>query len=160
MGTKELFEEEEESPSYPGVMTVYRKEIVEGVLVVPGNDYIGKIPKGPKDWSKKDTTGNTKYFAWMTSNDCSKNNVHFKAPEEGEEVSGLVQAPIGLEEAELRAYFETNKVDISKFGENNAKSLKDLSAELIKGESSLTIDSDHVVRVVDVVALKLVHSVT
>lgn len=159
---KEIFEEQEESPSYPGVMTVYRKEIIQAFMQgEPSSNYIGKSPKGPKDWFHQDATGNTKYFAWMTDTECAKNDVQYKAPEEGEEVSGLVQAPIGLEESELRRYFETNKVDISKFGTGAAKSLSDISVELIKGESSLMQDTDgSVLRVVDVVVLKLIHSVT
>jgi hypothetical protein len=158
---KEVFEEQEESPSYPGVVTVYRKEIVEGTLVVGGDDYIGKTPKGPKDWNRQDKTGNTKYFAWMKDKDCIKNGVKYKAPEEGEDVSGLVQAPIGLDEEQLTAFFSKNRVDTEKFGKNNAKTLKDISGELIKGESALMVETDgSVLRVVDVVVIKLIHSVT
>lgn len=159
---KEVFEEQEESPSYPGVETVYRKEIIEGTLDVPeATNYIGKAIKGAKDWNKEDARGNTKYFAWMAENDCTKQGVHWKAPEEGAEVSGLVQAPIGLEEEALRVYFQENNVDISKFGTGQAKTLKEISAELIKGESSLMVQQDKsVVRTVDVVVLKLVHSLT
>jgi hypothetical protein len=159
---KEVFEEQEESPSYPGVMTVYRKEIIQAFMQGdPTSDYVGKNPKGPQDWCHKDATGNTKFFAWMTDEQCVKSDVQFKAPEEGEEVSGLVQAPIGLEESDLRSYFETNKVDCTKWGKGEAKSLGDMSVELIKGESSLMQDTDgSVLRVVDVVVLKLTHSVT
>jgi len=161
-GKKEVFEEQEESPSYPGVQTVYRKEIIEGELEgAESSNYIGKTVKGAKDWMQQDKQNNTKYFAWMMDKDCTKNNVHWKAPEEGAEVSGLVQAPIGLEEEALRKYFEDNNVDISRFGTGQAKTLKDISAELIKGESSLMVQQDkQVVRTVDVVVLKLVHSLT
>jgi len=158
---KEVYEEQEESPSYPGVQTVYRKEVIEGLLQGDPNDYIGLKSKGPKDWCKEDSKQNTKYFAWMSDKDCIKKGVKYKAPEEGEEVSGLVQAPIGLGEEDLTKYFQDNKIDISKFGAGQAKTIKDISAELIKGESSLMQDTDmSVIRVVDVVVIKLVHSVT
>jgi len=158
---KEIFEEQEESPSYPGVQTVYRKEIIEGTLAGEANSYIGNKPKGAKDWFQEDSTKNTKYFAWKTDKELQKAKVKYKAPEDGEEVSGLVQAPIGMEEEDLRKYFETNNVDISKFGTGQAKTLKDISAEMIKGESALMQGADgSVIRVVDVVVLKLVHSVT
>jgi hypothetical protein len=159
---KEIFEEQEESPSYPGVMTVYRKEIIEGTLSgSQASDYIGKNPKGPKDWLKTDNTGNSKYFAWLTDKQCAQKGVKYKAPEEGEEVSGLVQAPIGLAEDDLVDFFKKNRVDTSKFGQGPAKTLKDISAELIKGESSLMLNPDgSVLRVLDVVVIKLVHSVT
>jgi len=158
---KEVFEEQEESPSYPGVVTVYRKEIIEGDLVADANNYIGKNPKGPKEWCQADKKNNTKYFAWFTDKDAQKAGVEYKAPEEGAEVSGLVQAPIGLSEEELRKYFEASKIDISKFGIGQAKTLKDISSELIKGESSLMQQPDGtIVRTVDVVVLKLIHAVT
>jgi len=157
---KEVFEEQEESPSYPGVQTVYRKEIIEGDLQAEASNHIGLKVKGAKDWFHEDKTKNTKYFAWMTDKECAKNGVKIKQPE-GAEISGLVQAPIGLEEAELRKYLESNKVDISKFGVGQSKTLKDISAELIKGESSLMVQKDgKVIRTVDVVVLKLVHSLT
>jgi len=159
---KEVFEEQEESPSYPGVMTVYRKEIIEGTLQGDQTNYIGKNASGSsKDWFHQDKTNNTKYFQWLSDKDCVKKGMKYKAPEEGEEVSGLVQAPIGLAEDELSKYFTTNKVDISKFGTGQAKTLKDISAELIKGESSLMQDAEGgVLRIVDVVVIKLIHSVT
>lgn len=161
---KEVFEEQEESPSYPGVQTVYRKEIIEGDLQpTDPNNYIGKnvTAKGSKDWYKTDSKNSTKYFAWMNDKECAKAGVKIKAPEEGSEVSGLVQAPIGLSEDELRKHFEANKIDISKFGIGQAKTLKDISSELIKGESSLMQQQDGTtVRTVDVVVLKLIHAVT
>mmetsp|Transcript_123867 Transcript_123867/g.231814 ORF Transcript_123867/g.231814 Transcript_123867/m.231814 type:complete len:774 (+) Transcript_123867:158-2479(+) len=152
---KETFEEEEESPSYPGVTTVYRKEIIQGQVKDEGGI------KGKGDWTHKDKTGNTKFFQWMTDKQCTQKKIKYKAPEEGEEVSGLVQAPIGMAEDELRSYLEANKVDVSKFGQNKTKTLKDISSELIKGESSLMQDAEgNLMRVVDVVVIKLVHSVT
>jgi len=159
---REIFEEEDSSASYPGVVTVYRKEIIGGQMAgAASGDYIGKTAKNKDDWKREDRTGNTKYFKWMTAKECETANAKIKAPADGEEVSGLVQAPIGLEEEELRKYFETNKVDISAFGQNNAKSLKEISAELLKGESSLMVSADgKVIRVVDVVVIKLIHSVT
>lgn len=159
---REIFEEEEGSASYPGVTTVYRKEIIEGTMVGDASkDYIGKTAKSPDDWSHKDKTGNTKYFKWMTDKECTSAKLKIRAPADGEEVSGLVQAPIGLEEDELKKYFETHSVDISAFGQGTAKSLKEISAELLKGESSLMLSTDgKVIRVVDVVVIKLIHSVT
>jgi hypothetical protein len=160
-GVKEVFEEEETSVSYPGVTTVYRKEVFQGIMVGdPNKDYPGKSSKDG-DWKKQDKTGNTKFFKWFTDKECTNKKYKVKAPEEGEEISGLVQAPIGLEEEELKKYFLANKVDISKFGQGNAKTLKEISSELIKGESSLMVQADNsVIRVVDVVVIKLIHSVT
>jgi len=40
------------------------------------------------------------------------------------EVSGLVQAPIGLDETALREYLVKCNVDVSKFGDGTTKTLK------------------------------------
>lgn len=157
---KEVFEEEEESPSYPGVTTVYRKELIEGILNAEQKNYVGMNAKD-KEWSKKDSAGNTKYFAWKTDKECESAKIKYRQPDNDDQVSGLVQAPIGFDEEELKKYFANNGVDISRFGQGQAKSLKDISAELIKGESSLMIEQNgSIIRVVDVVVIKLVHSVT
>lgn len=160
---KELFEEQEDSISYPGMTTLYRKEIIEGDLQGDAKNHVGLNSKG-REWSQEDKTKNTKYFAWMTDKQLSSSGVTFKAPTEGSEVSGLVQAPIGLEEEALRKYFQANGIDLEKFGIGQAKTLKDISAELIKGESSLMTKNEGaktvLVRTVDVVVLKLVHAVT
>jgi|Transcript_10249 serine/threonine protein kinase len=157
--TKEVFEEKENSPSYPGVMTVYRKEIISGELVVLNAK--GKKPEDVVTLKHKDKAGLTKIYAWMSTADADKKGVAYKAPEEGDEVSGLVQAPIGMQEEELQEYLIKNKVDISKFGIGQAKTLKDISAELMKGESQLMLEQNgNLIRVVDVVVIKLVHSVS
>merc|ERR1712032_1742062 len=63
----ERHEEETESPSYPGVRTVYRKEIVEGFIVLTDREALEKagLP-GFSAWSASDKLGNTKFFQWMT----------------------------------------------------------------------------------------------
>jgi hypothetical protein len=159
-GAKEVFEEQEMSPSYPGMETIYRKEIISGVLAGdPKANYVGK--SGESDWSRTDAKQNTKYFAWVTDKDCDTKGIHYHAPEEGEEVSGLVQAPIGLEEDDLKKFLERNSVDTSTFGQGQAKTLKEISAELMKGEAHLMQDKQGVlIRVVDVVVIKLIHSVS
>jgi len=148
--TKEVFEELEDSPSYPGVQTVYRKEIIAGELTKPN---VGM--------QRVDKNNLTKYFEWMSTTDCDKKDVRYKAPADGDEVSGLVQAPIGMDEEALRTYLTKNNVDISKFGIGQAKTLKDISSELMKGESQLMLEQDgKLIRVVDVVVIKLVHNVS
>lgn len=153
---KEVFEEEEESRSFPGVMTVYRKEIVPIEITDPG--MVAKVGISGAGYSNTDANKNTKSYRWLTNSECAKAvpPVKMDAKGDGEEVSGLVQAPVGYGEDELRQFLEANKVDTSAFGANHAKTLKEFSNELIKGESSLMVDaSGKVVRVVDVVLLLL-----
>jgi len=207
---KEVFEEEDESPSYPGVQTVYHKEILSAHVVesvkpaspfcsfsssdfsshkeasskpetsekegfanvaTPPSDlmatrgsyqlYGSSTPKNKRlsslPWQHEDKRHNTKFFAWLTEKDCEKKKVKFRAPEEGNEVSCFVQAPLGMEEEELKKYLESYNVDPSKFGRDSAKTLKELCAQLARGECQLVPDSKgRLKRIVDVVLVKLV----
>lgn len=155
---KEVYEEEMDSPSFPGVRTVYRKEILEGCLKETNEkEALARI--GLPDfctWSTEDCKSNTKFFAWMTEQEANKNKVKLKA-EGSEEVSGLVMPPVGMSEKDLIEHLHGRNVDLSGFGKGMAKSLKEFSRELMHGESSLLIDAaGKVVRVVDQVCLVMV----
>lgn len=151
---RELFEQEQTSPSYPGVITVYRMEIVEGRVSASSSP-----PSG--EWSHQDPSGTTKSFKWMEAAECDAKEIRYGAPDDEDQTSALVQAPIGLNEEDLRAYLRLYKVDVSQFGQGKAKTLHDISAELMKGDSSLMHDTDgSIIRVVDVVLLKLKNAET
>lgn len=155
---KEVYEEEMDSPSFPGVRTVYRKEILEGCLKEDNTKEalrrIG-LPEG-HTWSVEDCKGNTKFFSWMSEQQANENKVKLKA-EGSEEVSGLVMPPVGMSEKDLVEYLQSCHVDLSGFGVGAAKSLKEFSSELMHGESSLLTDAvGKVVRVVDQVLLVMV----
>eukprot|EP00929_Paragymnodinium_shiwhaense_P111609 TRINITY_DN7992_c0_g1_i2.p1 TRINITY_DN7992_c0_g1~~TRINITY_DN7992_c0_g1_i2.p1 ORF type:complete len:782 (-),score=239.19 TRINITY_DN7992_c0_g1_i2:130-2475(-) len=157
---KEVFEEEEDSRSFPGVTTVYRKEIVEGTVVSKDATVLQKMglnTTAPSDkFSHADSSRNTKTFKWLTEANCAKQKIKLKAPAEGEEVSGLIQAPCGYTEEQLYKFLEENKVDPTAFGQKNTKTLKEFSNELLKGEASLMVDTDgKVVRTADIVVLIL-----
>jgi serine/threonine protein kinase len=156
---KEVFEEESESPSYPGVKTVYKKEVIEGYIVDTDKDALAAIglPAATSTWSASDSKQNTKFFSWMTDKQASAKGVKMSASG-SEEVSGLVAAPLGFNEEDLTKYLQKYNVDISLFGKNNAKSLKEFSSELIKGEASLIENGKGgVVRIVDLIILKIVN---
>jgi len=147
----EVFEVEEESPSYPGVRTVYRKEIVPGVV----KQFDMRCVTNSSWRSAGDRS--TKFFSLMTEEECIRNKVTLWAPTVGFEVCSLVPAPIGLKEEALGLFLEANDVDTSLFGLNNTKTLQELSTELITGKSALTkMQNGHVARIVDVVLLKIV----
>merc|ERR1712032_1682804 len=149
----ERHEEETESPSYPGVWTVYRKEMVEGILVLKDKEALDNVGlPGFSPWSASDKLGNTKFFQWMTDETAEAKKVQLKA-EAAEAVSTLVRAPIGLGEEALRNHLTTMGVDVSKFGQDGCKTIKQFSAELIRGESTLQQDaaSQQLIRIVDVV---------
>jgi len=149
----ERFEEEMESPSYPGVRTVYRKEIVEGVVSTVDKALLEKVGLPAfTEWSQADRQGNTKFFNWMSDREAEAKKVKLKA-EASEAVSTLVRAPIGFNEEALRAHLKSLSVDPERFGKDGARTIKEFSAELIRGESALTQVGGKLQRVVDVVLM-------
>eukprot|EP00930_Biecheleria_cincta_P074398 TRINITY_DN6160_c0_g1_i1.p1 TRINITY_DN6160_c0_g1~~TRINITY_DN6160_c0_g1_i1.p1 ORF type:complete len:799 (+),score=170.29 TRINITY_DN6160_c0_g1_i1:200-2596(+) len=154
---KEVFEEEMDSPSFPGVRTVYRKEIMQ-CYVNETDEALRKavgLPQGD-GWSFEDKKRNTKFFQWMTEEDAIAQKVKLRAAG-SEEVSGLVMPPLGLNEQDLLGFLEYHGVDPAGFGRNGAKSVKEFSRELMCGESTLLVDDQgKVVRVVDQVVLIVV----
>merc|ERR1711935_564180 len=80
---KECFEEEEDSPSYPGVKTVYRKEIFEGVVGTKDAGILSRIGvSGSGTFKQADPKNYTRTFVWSTEAQCDKDSVLYKAPKE------------------------------------------------------------------------------
>eukprot|EP00929_Paragymnodinium_shiwhaense_P091907 TRINITY_DN517_c0_g1_i1.p1 TRINITY_DN517_c0_g1~~TRINITY_DN517_c0_g1_i1.p1 ORF type:complete len:824 (+),score=208.23 TRINITY_DN517_c0_g1_i1:105-2576(+) len=160
--SKEIFEEEDESPSYPGVRTVYRKEIVEGQVSTSDAIVLKRIGAEGKvhEYSFEDSKHCTRYLHWYTESQCAglTPTVPLRAPKATQTISGLVQAPIGINEEALAKYLTSAGIDVSKFtGHEGVKSLAEFAGELANSEAALARTKDgKVVRVVDVVALKLV----
>jgi len=157
--SKETFEEDEESPSYPGVRTVYRKEIFEGYIILSDSKMLEKVGLGTKQGGQlvaEDSSKYTRNFSWMTEAQCEAKKIKVRAPKDGSDFSALVHAPCGYNEEELMKFLQANKVDISRFGANGVKSLAEFSEELVGGEANLTrVEDGRILRVVDVVLLKL-----
>mmetsp|Transcript_14872 Transcript_14872/g.41092 ORF Transcript_14872/g.41092 Transcript_14872/m.41092 type:complete len:811 (-) Transcript_14872:130-2562(-) len=155
MGSIKRYEEEAESPSYPGFRTVYRKEVVDCRLLP--EDALGQLSKvglpGCSPWCVIDPAGSTRTLSWMSDSQAESKGVQLKA-EQSEAISALVLAPIGLSEEALRAHLISFGIDVDRFSANDTKSLKEFSAELIRGESMLMQDTPSTLkRVVEVVAL-------
>jgi hypothetical protein len=157
----ERFEVEMDSPTYPGIWTVYRKEIVDGVIIASDTASLRKIglerAAAPTAFSitTKDQQAITKTFNWMGEAAAQDRGVRLRQ-EGAETVSALVRAPMGLSEEALRAHLLECKVDPGQFGKDNTKTLKEFSDELIQGEATLLQDSEgQLLRVVDLVVLVL-----
>jgi len=150
----ETYEEDQESPHYPGVRTVYRKAIVEAEVLCEDDkvlERIGLIGKGT--CTVEDAAQNVMTYQWFTEAMCSQMRVKMGQSDQGE-VSALVYAPVGFAEEELQSFMETAGVDASAFGEGNFKTLQEFSAELATGEATLQRQPDgSTLRVVDIVAL-------
>mmetsp|Transcript_98894 Transcript_98894/g.284035 ORF Transcript_98894/g.284035 Transcript_98894/m.284035 type:complete len:778 (-) Transcript_98894:330-2663(-) len=156
---KECFEEDESSPSYPGVQTVYRKEIFEGEVTTTDAKILERIGLGAKSngqFNHVDSSNYTRFFCWLSETQCTSKSVKLRAPAEGADVSALVHPPIGFEEEELQKFLQDNNIDVTKFGKEGTKTLAEFSEELVKGEAALSRKANgSIIRVVDVVILKV-----
>ncbi|CAK9002652.1 unnamed protein product [Durusdinium trenchii] len=155
--TVERQEEETDSPSFPGVTTVYRKELVECKVTTPDKALVmlfsaQAAPRAPRSAPK----GNTKFFTWLTDSEAENKKVKLKV--HGSQISTLVRAPIGLDEEALREYLVSHSIDISKFGHDGTKSLKEFSSELIKGETRLLQVSSGEILVITEVVMLILHN--
>lgn len=166
----DLVWEEKESNSYPGLHTVVRKHIVRGKLLT-----LAYAEESEFTVAKSD--GNKRYFAWhqdekakaktsQTRNSTTSflESLGFKEQLLKRSVEEIQHASVT--ETDVRAMLTQYGVDLQKFGTGEAKSIADLTDELVKGDSRLMIRKDDeaaggydnecpIVRVVDVVCLRL-----
>jgi len=151
-GAMEVFEEEKnESISYPGVKTVYRKMIIPGVI--PKTD-MSKLGDGDII-TKSNGTASSKLFKWLSQKECEKNKVQLREPKRNAQVSALIEPPSGMTEEELRQKLEDCNLDLKKFGQGGAKTLKQFADDLLKGEAILKVHDNRVERVANIVILYL-----
>jgi len=153
-------EEEIVSPSYTGVMTVYKFEIVHCRL---NFEALNEVAKGfvseCRPWTVTDNLGTKRHFTW-----CNVPNVEVPAKmsvkmHPSSTTSLLVRPPLGLDEEALQQYLTRLGIDIGQFGRDGARSLRQFSSEMLRGVSALMQDADgSVKRVVDIVVIILVNA--
>eukprot|EP00747_Dinoflagellata_sp_TGD_P203476 gnl/TRDRNA2_/TRDRNA2_77105_c0_seq1.p1 gnl/TRDRNA2_/TRDRNA2_77105_c0~~gnl/TRDRNA2_/TRDRNA2_77105_c0_seq1.p1 ORF type:complete len:357 (-),score=60.89 gnl/TRDRNA2_/TRDRNA2_77105_c0_seq1:40-1110(-) len=160
----DLFEEEADSLSYPGVTTIYRKEIIDGY--VTENNKTTKLKRfGLRcsgKWEHKDSRQVLKKYVWINEEEAVAQGAVVGRPADNHDLSeSLVMAPIGMKEDQLQVFLEACNVDTSSFGQENARTLEGYSRELMMGESALMRDAEGgAVRLVDIVVLKIVDPLT
>jgi len=140
----EVFEEEEdaESQTYPGVKTISRKQIVQGMLNDSNATLKTKLPNAK--------------LIWCTETKADAMRVRLWGAAEGADVSSLVAPPVGMNTEDLASYLEANNFDLSKFGDDPEVPLRELSNELMRGACTLIKRPDGTVaRFVDVLQLKI-----
>lgn len=159
----EVFEEEDDSTSFPGMRTVYRKEIVEGWVTSKNEDVLQRVgfradaPETPT-WGFTDHRGNTKVFEWLTERQCEKREIIVHVPDEWDEISCLVNpSATGLSEENLGEALKASGIDPKVLAQTpGAKKLEDLVDETKRGECTFVMEPDgRVLRMVDIVLLKL-----
>lgn len=154
----ESIEEDFESPSFPGVRTVYKKDIITGTVTTRDANVLARIGViGGGGLEVQNEKKYTKFYKWMLASECDPQRVRLTSPTgKGGDISALVSPPIGLNASELVQLLEQNQIDISKWGQGTYKSLEDLGEELVNGETTLMkTRSGRMVRVVDIVVLKI-----
>jgi len=150
-------EQSVESPSYPGVQTVYKKEVLTGRVTTKDKKVLDRIGVAGAGFTMKDLHKYTRSYAWYSEKECEDKKIKLKVPKEDGKFSALVYPPIGLEEEELNDFMTQNKVDVSKWGEGTYRSVAEFSEELVKGEATLIKRAEgQIVRVVDIVVLKII----
>jgi len=157
----ETLEESMDSAMYPGIQTVYRKEIMFGEVTTTNQKILQRLGVAAgKEFSHRDGTVQ-RSFQWMLEPQCNAKKILIGKPDNNSDFSALVYPPIGLEEDELNEFLSKNHIDTSKWGEGTYKSLEDFSEELVKGESTLIQQAGgRVARVVDIVVLQLIRQET
>mmetsp|Transcript_56877 Transcript_56877/g.109826 ORF Transcript_56877/g.109826 Transcript_56877/m.109826 type:complete len:750 (+) Transcript_56877:105-2354(+) len=154
-------EEECESPSYPGVRTVYHYEIVDCRLNLEALDEVTyKCAVERRPWDVIDSQGTSRCFTWCNMAEVeepAKMNVKTSPAT----TSLLVRPPVGLDEEALQQELTRLGIDIGQFGRDGAKDLKHFSSEMVRGVAALMQDADgSVKRVVDIVVIILLDPVT
>eukprot|EP00930_Biecheleria_cincta_P095298 TRINITY_DN87279_c0_g1_i1.p1 TRINITY_DN87279_c0_g1~~TRINITY_DN87279_c0_g1_i1.p1 ORF type:complete len:771 (+),score=157.91 TRINITY_DN87279_c0_g1_i1:64-2376(+) len=147
-------EEEKDSPSFPGVTTIYRRELVDCIVSTGDTKLLNQVGlPDRREWKASDASGNTKFFTWMTDQEANT-KVNLKG--QNSQISTLVRAPIGLDEEALTDHLKALRVDVTKFGVNGAKTLKEFSTELVKGETRLLqVEGGQILVITEVVMMVL-----
>lgn len=150
----EEFEETEMSPSYPGVQTVYRKQLLNGVVTTTSPAILARIgaSKGRSGFSAEGKNpGHWRTYAWMSEKECAAKLIKLKAPAKKHFFSSLVYPPTPCDHEEVEDYLKQNNQQLGKEGYST------FTEELSSGEATLVKqeEGDRLVRVVDIVVLRV-----
>mmetsp|Transcript_21080 Transcript_21080/g.41158 ORF Transcript_21080/g.41158 Transcript_21080/m.41158 type:complete len:749 (-) Transcript_21080:283-2529(-) len=149
---KETYEEDTSSPSYPGIRTVYRAEIFEGIITNMDASLlkrIGALDGGTHQCS--DSKGYHRTYQWMTEAECMRRDIKLKIGET-KDFSALVHAPVSPNEEEIKTQLRENGVTWQNW--ENGK-FEILTEELARGEAALVKVGEKLLRVVDIVVVKV-----
>jgi len=149
---KETYEEDTSSPSFPGIRTVYRAEIFEGTIANTDSTLLKSIGEADGGtFHANDSKGYLRTYQWMTEAECLRKDIKLKIGET-QDFSVLVPAPVSPNEDEIKAQLKENGVNWDSWEPAKFKLLTD---ELAKGEAALVKVQEKLLRVVDIVVVKV-----
>lgn len=158
-GAAEMFDEQEDSPSYPGIWTVYRKHLLKAVIVAKDSTSLVKVglPKGnPFETELQESGGIKIAWGWFDEKKCKKMGVKVSVSGEASRYAGLVPAMMkDLTPEAVEGKFKKYEIDTSKYGIGEAKTFTEIANEVALGESDLMEEGGKLIRVVSVVLLRL-----
>lgn len=156
---QESFEEEDMSSHYPGVRTVYRKEIYEGHVIVTDPEILARIGlRGDASlgmtFSHMCPGQYFRTFMWLTEKECQARKVVMRVPDEGADISPLVPPPIVYSEDDLHSFLNGGDGCQPLVEIERSQVLEALSEEMVKGEAQLTrLPDGSLIRLTEVVVL-------
>jgi len=160
---RETFKVEVESPEYPGLRTVYRKQIISGVVKETDAGKLARIGIAPPGAFRSQN----QEFLWVPADSVESGRKRIntggeevsrvgKSPESALELASIVNAPLGMNDSVLQDFLQSNRIDISAFGQGQSKTFDELCEELRMGTARLHADSSGKVRrVCDIVLLHM-----
>jgi len=153
----EKHREEEESPAYPGFKTIYIKHFVDAQLMRANGSRV-TFSSREEGFIIEDLKGDCRYWRWTDSKECDRARILTRGTKTTTADVSEFMAPVvdahwttQLLKDKLEAY----KINTDKFGKNSALPVEHLVDELNKGQCSLMEDNYELLRVVDVVLLRI-----
>merc|ERR1719161_1446106 len=97
-------------------------------------------------------------WAWWSQKKCEDHGMNVMGSEKKSRFEGMKLADPSLETwsaEEIREKFLTHGIDVSLYGQQNTRSLEQVANEVQRGESYLMESNDRILRVVDLVLVRV-----
>jgi hypothetical protein len=154
---REVLKEEVESPAYPGFKTLYMKHFVDAQLMRINGSSVS-FSQNDDGFMIQDYKGDSRQWLWMNSKNCDRYRVITRGTKTTTADISEFMTPVvdsTWSEAMVKDKLESYKINTSKYGSGAAATLQDLADEMNNGASWLMEDNYDVMRVVDVVLLRV-----
>lgn len=153
----EILEEEKDSPSYPGVTSMYRKVFVEGFAddaEAEDKQKLGLADTTFKRFSTKMPDGTTSSWEWWDEKTFLSKGITLRGKVD-DSSAGYDKIDVPWTEQSLSDVLTKHKVDLTKYGTGDARTIARFAQELSTGESALLEDADSVVRILEIVVMRI-----